>query len=430
MRGNRVACLSLAALLAGVPARAQVDKGDTAASELVRIAIERNRDFLALRQRADEARGLLRQAGVRPVPTVEIEGATGRPLRTVGEEEYSAGYFHVVETSGKRDKRVQVAQKSLDLAESEISERIRQLSFEIKTRYAEAVAEKRKLDAIDRLIGVNRESIRLTEARVSTGDAAPLEAQLLLTELNRADAQRAVLVGRLEGLQLDLRRIAGMARSDALPRSDRLVVPGADYRLEELQERAARMRPDLRIARLLEEQAAAEAGLAEAQTHPDFTVSARYSQRNARFDAFGLNAAGAPVPLRDRDHIVTFGLAIPLLTRKRNQGNIDAAASRVAAARLRREYLEAAIPLELEAAYQRWSGARRYVDLLDRGVIQQSERNLDVIRQAYNLGQLRVLDVLNEQRRLIETQLAYIDAQAEQFRAFAEMERAAGGGIQ
>jgi cobalt-zinc-cadmium efflux system outer membrane protein len=419
MKGNRVACLSLAALFAGVPAAAQVDKGDTTARELVRIAIERNRDFLALRQRMDETRGLLRQAGVRPVPTVEIEGSTGRPLGTVGEEEYSAGYFHVLETSGKRDKRVQVARKSLDLAESEISERIRQLSFEIKTRYVEALAEKRKLEAIDRLIAVNRESFRLTEVRVSTGDAAPLEAQLLLTELNRAGAQREVLLGRLEGFQLDLRRIAGMARSDPLPLDDRLAVPAAGYRLEELQERAARLRPDLRIARLLEEQAAAEAGLADAQAHADLTLSARYSQRNARFDA-----------LRDRDHIVTFGVAIPLQTRKRNQGNIDAAASRVAAARLRREYLEAAIPLEAEAAYQRWSAARRYVELLDRGVVGQSEKNLEVIRQAYNLGQLRVLDVLNEQRRLIETQLAYIDAQADQFRAFAELERAVGGEIQ
>ena len=63
MRGNRVVCLSLAALLAGVPARAQVDKGDTAVSELVRIAMERNRDFLALRQRVAEAQGLLRQLG-------------------------------------------------------------------------------------------------------------------------------------------------------------------------------------------------------------------------------------------------------------------------------------------------------------------------------------------------------------------------------
>jgi len=50
-----------------------------------------------------------------------------------------------------------------------------------------------------------------------------------------------------------------------------------------------------------------------------------------------------------------------------------------------------------------------------------------VIREAYKLGQLRLLDVLNEQRRLVDTQMAYIDAQADAARTWAELQRAAGG---
>ena len=59
-----------------------------------------------------------------------------------------------------------------------------------------------------------------------------------------------------------------------------------------------------------------------------------------------------------------------------------------------------------------------------------SARNLSVIRQAYNLGQLRLLDVLNEQRRLLETELTYIDAESEPARSRAELERAVGGDLQ
>jgi cobalt-zinc-cadmium efflux system outer membrane protein len=40
---------------------------------------------------------------------------------------------------------------------------------------------------------------------------------------------------------------------------------------------------------------------------------------------------------------------------------------------------------------------------------------------------LRLLDVLNEQRRLVDTQLASIDAQADAARTWAEVEQAAGG---
>ena len=84
----------------------------------------------------------------------------------------------------------------------------------------------------------------------------------------------------------------------------------------------------------------------------------------------------------------------------------------------------------MEAALRRWEAAQGAVEILNRGVIGQSEKNLAVIRQAYSLGQLRILDVLNEQRRLIETQLAYLDAQSELFQSFAELERAIGGPIQ
>jgi cobalt-zinc-cadmium efflux system outer membrane protein len=430
MAGNCPLSLAAAVFLAGATALGQSGGALASGDELVRIALERNRDYLALRQRLAEAQALLRQAGVRPAPTLEVEGSTGRPLGTVGEEEYSAAYFHPIETSGKRGKRIRIAQKSVELVEAEISERRRHLAFEVKTRYAEAVAEQRKIEALDRLVTVHRESHRLTEVRARAGDAAVLEAQLLSTELNKAEAQKAVASGRLASLLLELRQVAGLPGADPLTLGDRIPAARFGYELRELQEQAAQTRPDLRIARLLEQQAEAETELAAAQAHPDLTLSARYSRRYSQFDQLGLSTSGLTVPLRDRDNVLTFGLAIPLLTRRRNQANIDAAHFRVAAARLRRQHLEATIPLEVEAAFRRWSAANRYLDILDRGVMEQSEKNLAVIRQAYELGQLRILDVLNEQRRLIETQLSYIDAQAEQSRALAELERAVGGEIQ
>ncbi|MGH9785182.1 MAG: TolC family protein, partial [Terriglobia bacterium] len=95
-----------------------------------------------------------------------------------------------------------------------------------------------------------------------------------------------------------------------------------------------------------------------------------------------------------------------------------------------REHLEGVIRLEVEAAFRRWEAANRALEILNHGVIGPSEKNLAVVREAYSLGQLRILDVLNEQRRLIDTQLAYLDAQSELFQSFAELERAAGGSIQ
>ena len=108
---------------------------------------------------------------------------------------------------------------------------------------------------------------------------------------------------------------------------------------------------------------------------------------------------------------------------------MQAAAARASGARLRREYLERNIPLELEAAYQRWSAANESLKTLQSGVLDPSAANLSVIREAYKLGQLRLLDVINEQRRLVDAQMQYIDVQADAARTWAELERAAGGNL-
>lgn len=409
--------------LAQEPARGQL----TTVDELIQRALERNRDISALRQRVAEAQGLLRQAGVRPVPTVEFSGSSGRPLATKGEEEFSAGYYYPIETGGKRQKRVGVAEKGVQLAEAELAERIRQVTAEIRTRFIDAVAEQRKLDAIDGLLQVNREALRLTQARVEQGDVAPLERDLLAVEVSRAEAQRSLVLGRLTAALLDLRRIASLDPSEALAPRELPLVPIA-LRLEDLRERALKTRPDLLIARLLEEQGSASVDLAEAEGKPNLTLAARYTRRNSRFDnQFGFTPSGALTQLFDRDDILTVGISIPLLNRKRNLGNIEAAEARFAGARLRRQYLEGAIPLEVMAAWERYMAARRAVEIYDRGVVEQSEKNLGVVRGAYNLGQLRILDVLNEQRRLIDTQLAAIDARAEEARALTDLVRTVGG---
>ncbi|HLE19616.1 MAG TPA: hypothetical protein VJB88_00720, partial [Vicinamibacteria bacterium] len=87
-----------------------------AIEQLVQMALTRNADLLATRQRTVEAQGLLRQAGFRPNPVLETEYGTGSPTGSSGEQEFSVGYAHTFELGGKRARRVDVGQAGLDLA--------------------------------------------------------------------------------------------------------------------------------------------------------------------------------------------------------------------------------------------------------------------------------------------------------------------------
>jgi len=397
--------------------------------DLIRAALDKNQDYLSLKERVTEAQALARQAGLRPTPTLEVEGGIGAITGSRGEAEYSAGYFQTIERGGKREKRLTVAEKAVALAEAEIRERERQLTFEIKTQAISILGQDLKLSSIRSLLVTNQDSYRLTTQRVGLGDAAPLEEQLLLSEVNRTQAQLASVEATREATLIDLQSVIGLPVPPRLSPSVRLEIGDHEPPLAQLQSFALEHRPDLQVLKLLEEQSAAETNLASAEARPDLTASARYTRSRSSFDQFGLSESGARVPLRDADNIVTFGLSIPLFTKNRAQPAIDAARARQSQQTLRREQLARVIPLEVEAAYRRWVGARRSLELVRTGGVEPSQKSLTVIREAYRLGQLRLLDVLNEQRRLGDLQLSYLDSQADVARALAELERAIGGNL-
>ena len=102
--------------------------------------------------------------------------------------------------------------------------------------------------------------------------------------------------------------------------------------------------------RVLASQSAAELELADALGRPDVSVSAQYSRRYSQFeDSLRTTGSGSPLLLQDRDNILTFGISIPLQTRRRNQGNVETAVARQTAAKLRRDHLELTIPIEVES---------------------------------------------------------------------------------
>ena len=417
----------LCALLA-MPTGVIAQTSPSAVEDLVRIGLARNKSLLAIRERIAEAQGTLTQAGVRPAPVLDLKGATGKPLGTYGEEQYGAQFSQSVETFGKRSKRMQVASFGVAQAEAELQESSASLAYEIRSAAAERRAEQQKLALLDEAAKVNAEAQRLTDARVHEGDVAPLEANLLRVETNRAIVLRRSAQARLYTAELNLRRLSGLLATEALPATDYIAPIAEDIGL--LKTKALELRADLRSARLQEEQSQAGIELAKANGKPDVDLSAGYTRQYSQFDGlFGQTASGNLTPIRDQNDILSFGVSIPLRTRRSVRGEVQVATARTSGARLRREYLERSIPLEVESAYRRWTAANESIELLRSGVVDPSTANLQVIREAYKLGQLRLLDVLNEQRRLVDTELAFIDAQADATRSWAEVERAIGGNL-
>ena len=394
--------------------------------QLVQLALTRNTDLLATRQRALEAQGLLRQAGFRPNPVFEAEFTGGSWTGSPGERSFSLGYAHPFELGGKRDRRVEVGQTGIEIARSEVTDRERTVRAEVQERFIAAMAAIRNLEAVAQQFELTKNSYTVTQHRVAEGESPRVEEMVLQAEVGRLDAERLLLGSEAQQAMLDLRVVAGFDLNDPLqlrPDGDR---PPTSLTLDAALERGLASRPDLAAVRQEAVRSEADIRLAEAERTPDLSAVFRYSDVQSRFPQLGLTPLGLPTSIQDRDHLLTGGLSITLPMLYRNQGQIAATRARQTAATLRREYLERSIRAEITGAYGRYLAARRAVQIFEESVLGPSTSSVQVLRASYSAGEIRLFDLLAEQRRLIDTQKAYTDAVKQEALARVALERAIG----
>jgi len=122
-------------------------------------------------------------------------------------------------------------------------------------------------------------------------------------------------------------------------------------------------------------------------------------------------------------------VSIPLPLFNREQGNIAEAASRRVQARAERESLEQSISQEVSLAFHRYQTLKNSLQLLRTGVVGENEQSFRIVQLAYDLGELRFLDIVNQQRQVVEAETSYVTMQTDFNRALADLELAVGAGL-
>jgi len=393
--------------------------------DLVRRALSSNAELAAVRLEIDRGRARLRQAGLRPNPSVDFEQQNG-VFNSPGERSTSVGFSLPLELAGQRGRRIDLARAELEAAEAEVADRERRLAGEVRLAYVEALAAARELEVTQSLNTVDVETARIVEVRMNEGDAAPLELNLLRAEVDRLRARRALVEGRLQAAVLKLKQLAGIPADEPLRLREALaspLLPEPPASLDAAVEIALRTRPDLKFARLAEEVAQAGYRLARAEAAPQVTAFTRYGQTSSAFDETPIGF------LQDRDKLFSFGVSITLPVFNRNQGAKAEAQLAIAQAQRRREFAESVVRAEVASAYRRYEAAHASFQTYEHGVIARSAQNVRTMRAAYEAGAFRISELLAEQRRLIDSQREMTEALTERYRAMADMQAALGVAI-
>lgn len=397
--------------------------GGLTADEAVAYALEHNGELLAARKEIEAAQGLIRQAGLKPNPTLSIQ----RQQQINGSDnDTMIGGSLPLELGGRRAARVAVAQRELEMSEQLLANRERTLIAEVRAKFGEALSAVLKLGFTEDLLNTTRRGYKLVMARVIEGRTAPLEQNMVLVEVNRIRSMRETNEGKVEIALLELRNLIGMEPEAVL----RLRGSFDDLLdnlppLSEAITGALQTRPDLLAARAAENLAQAQIEQARAGGRLDAELTGQYGRNNFSFPQRGVSDAGRLVPIQGIFHSVTVGITLDLPVRNKNQGAIEAAVAQSEAAKRRREFAELTVRREVTAAYARYERAARAMEIFKNGVQGQASANLNVVRQTYELGAKTLLDYISEQRRYIEVETSYIDALLDTYQARVEIERAA-----
>lgn len=356
------------------------------------------------------------QVGALPDPQLEF-GYLFNPANFASFEGILAGVLESVRVMASQELGIRGARKQqmdIALAEAQAAgERFKGVKLSLQTRVIQAYAE---LLLTGDLIGNTSEVLRLLEdsRQIALDHYHSVEME------TAADIQKAELeIDRTESDQR-MRRIALRARSAEL---NGLLGRAPEAGFGELQWPALE-NPEDGSAQLFERAVAQNPGLAALRREIEARGAAQTLAELQRRPAFMIGG-GMDDPLMP---VLSLSLSLPVNRERIRAGIEEALASRQAAeARLRQAGTD--VQARLIVALTRLEDAERILGDVERDLIPKAEEIIRTQHAQYGSGGGSFMEILDTERTLIELQGLCLAARADRFKALAEIDELAGGGL-
>ena len=414
-------------LLASVPALA-AETQQLALPQVIEISLQNNGDLKAFREEKGIRDAGKTRAGLLPNPTLDLEGGTGALTGSSAENNLAIGISQEFLLAGKRDKRLTVAERELEAYRWQLADRERTLREEVKAVFYDAMLAEQRLKLTDRSIELNRQLLEVTKDRLAAGDIPELEMNLAKVELTRSEGTRIEVERAL--LQTKARLFTFMG----LPAGETPAITGAldsgfsfNKNLADLKQLALGKRPDLKALESEKSRGDADIALAQSEAIPNLTAGLAF-----RREATSIEVSG--VEHKDTDYLIGVKLSMPIPLFDRNQAGVQEARAKRSSTESRVTAATRNVERDVETAYTSVLNAEKVLALYKSNIIPQLEENLNLTQEAYRLGEVGILAVIQEQKKFFEVSDGYLTALHARQLALVKLESAVAtdinGGVQ
>jgi cobalt-zinc-cadmium efflux system outer membrane protein len=373
--------------------------------------VTRNLSVIAARYNVDLFRAQRVAAALKPDPTIVVSATQLTLPRVLTQPKYAAfavadnsvldtqfsvDVEKVVERGGKRELRVAEADLSAQVAEAQLSNELRQQTFELKEAFLSALLARENLRVFrDNLHDFDRMQ-HVFAAQVDEGYTAGVDLRRIGLELVELQgSMSAAQTGYVQGVR-DVLNLIGEGESGSDDVSLELLigdltVDPLSVDIEAIRKLALANRADLRAAQLELDAANAAMQLAEANRTRDVTVGAQYLRSGP-------------------DNAVGVALGVPLTTARRAGAAVAQATALKLQTEARFRQVRAQVLTDVEKAFVAYRIGNDRLHLFDKQILRQASQVRDIEQVAYQEGERGLLSFLDAQRAYNQTLVSYNEA--------------------
>lgn len=383
-------------------------------ADLIEEARRNNPEIRAARERANASAAIPARVSAYDDPTFSYE-AWNAP-NTLRVDQADNNIFRLsqkIPFPGKRTLDGQMAESDAEVARHEADMMELDVIAAVKRAYYELWTLQQNLLTYSRDKALVQRLAHIAEQRYATSEAPQadvLRAQLEVTHMVTRVATETLAI---EAARAELSALLSRGADEIVGTPTETIEPKLADTPAHLVELALQRRPEL--AAQTATIARAERGIARAQRDyfPDFEFSVGRFINYRQNDGFGAMAS----------------VSLPFVFTGKYDAAVAEDTARLAAAKTDLRRLQDRIRREVEVAFFRTQTAMLQHDLLAHTHIPQAEQTLRVTESAYASGTVDFTALMESVRAIEASHLEHIEAAGAFEKAYADLERAVGGGL-
>lgn len=317
-----------------------------------------------------------------------------------------------VEIAGQRGLRLRAATRMGERLDAETSMTRWEIRREVILAYRSAVVARERVVATEGIVRFTGEMLVISRRRLAAGDATVIDVRVAETDLAQAQQSKLAAEQELRTARVRLAEVTGWAIETPPSVPAGLGPLGAIPTLAAVMDLAQDRHPELRARRAMVSEAHARVELADREAWPMPVLGMQVAREGA---------AGSPA-----NYIVLGTLGLPLPFWQLNQG--ERARRRVDedVAQAEERATVRALQARIARAHAELVAAGERLSLFTSNVIPPFEESLALLRRGFEAGEISLLNIAVARERFFAARRDALAAYADYYRAFAELEFAAG----